>query len=912
MMELSPLMRQYYRIKARYNDAILLFRVGDFYETFDEDAKIASRELGIALTSTSRGKGRRIPMAGVPCHAAAPYIKKLVERGYRVAICEQLEEPKGKDVVKRDVVRVITPGTVFEETLLDERSSNYLVGVNFGGGRRVRTGMAIVDVSTGEFLVTEFEDDEEHTQLLNELARLRPAEILLPASLFPEERCAGDIEGASGESLVSKLERLKNELGIGGVTSYDDFYFDYENAYTTLINHFKVVSLDGFGCSDMTAAVGAAGAVISYLRDTQKSALTHISSIRTFSVSDFMVLDAITLRNLEIFKNLRDGSQRGTLLNVLDRTLTPMGARLLKKWLRFPLLDVIEINRRLDAVEELYDDALLRAELRDVLSEVHDVERIIGRVSYGSANARDLVALKKSLRELEKLKELLNGVRAEKLRAVRAALGDFSALVELIERGIVESPPPTVKEGGIIKEGFNEELDELRRLKQEGRRWLLNFEERERRRTGIKSLKVGYNKVFGYYIEVPRSQLRKVPPNYVRKQTLANAERFVTEELKDYEARVLGAEERIKELEYAIFEEIRAEVARRAREIQSVAAAVAELDVLLSFAEVAAENGYVRPEVHDGYDIVIEGGRHPVVELELRERGENFVPNDVHLSEENRLMIITGPNMSGKSTFMRQVALITLLTQIGSFVPASRARVGVVDRIFTRVGAYDDLAMGQSSFMVEMSETANILNNATERSLIILDEIGRGTSTLDGVSIAWAVAEYIHERVRAKTMFATHFHELTALEDLFDGIKCYNVSVREEGGEIFFVRKVVPGKGSKSYGIQVARLAGIPPAIIERARAVMAEIERGELAGTAAGAAMAATATATATAESRAGGTSGCGAAAAPQPATSGEGDAGVKNAERAIRELRALDLERMTPIEALNKLYELKRLLDE
>ena len=569
-----------------------------------------------------------------------------------------------------------------------------------------------------------------------------------------------------------------------------------------------------------------------------------------------------------------------------------MGARLLKKWLRFPLLDVAEINRRLDAVEELYNDALLRAELRDILSEIHDVERIIGRVSYGSANARDLVALKRSLRELDKLKELLSGVRAGKLRALWAALGNFSELVELIERSIVESPPPTVKEGGIIKKGFNEELDELRRLKQEGRRWLLNFEERERRRTGIKSLKVGYNKIFGYYIEVPRSQLRKVPPNYVRKQTLANAERFVTEELKDYEAKVLGAEERIKGLEYAIFEEVRAEVARRAKEIQSVSAAVAELDVLLSFAEAAAENGYVRPEVNDGYDIVIKDGRHPVVELELRERGENFVPNDVHLSKENRLMIITGPNMSGKSTFMRQVALITLMAQLGSFVPASRAKVGVVDRIFTRVGAYDDLAMGQSSFMVEMNETANILNNATERSLIILDEIGRGTSTLDGVSIAWAVAEYIHERIRAKTMFATHFYELTALEDLYENIKCYNVSVREEGGEIFFVRKVVRGKGSKSYGIQVAKLAGIPPTIIERARAVMTEIEEGEVAVGEGG--------------------SGNRDDATEKKAAASEGNASSdESIEEVIEKLRALDLERMTPIEALNKLYELKKLLD-
>ncbi|RJS75400.1 DNA mismatch repair protein MutS, partial [Methanophagales archaeon] len=781
MPEITPMMQQYYKIKEKYHDAILLFRVGDFYETFGEDAKIAARELNIALTTTGRGKGaaKRIPMAGVPFHAVTPYIRQLITKGYKVAVCEQIWDKTHKDVEKREVVRLITPGTVIEDSFLEERISNYLMCVNLVDSK---TGIAIVDVSTGEFLLTELDDDISHSSLLNEIDRVKPAEIILPDSL-----------------------ELELELNTCTISRYDDYYFDYKNAYTTLINHYGVISLDGFGCAELKAGITAAGAVISYLRDTQKRVLSHIKPPKTFFVSDYMILDSVTVRNLEIFNNIRDGTQRGTLVGVLDKTLTGMGSRLLKKNLQFPLLDTVEIKRREEVVKEFYEDILLRESLKEIFREVYDIERIISRISFGNANGKDLVLLKRSLLQINDLRGLLKKCRAEKIRTILKALRtkDFSEVVDLIERGIIEEPPGTIKEGGLVREGFNAELDELRKIKHEGRRWLAEFEEHEKARTGIKSLKVGYNKVFGYYIEVRKSWAGKVPETYIRKQTLTEAERYVTEELKDYEAKALSAEERIKELEYELFEQIRKAVGKRAKDIQEAANLVAELDMLLSFAEVAAENGYCCPEVDAGNEIVIREGRHPVVEKEVK---EGFVPNDVRLDKNNRLMLITGPNMSGKSTFMRQTALIVLMSQLGSFVPAREAKIGIVDRIFTRVGAYDDLSMGQSSFMVEMSETANILNNATERSLIILDEIGRGTSTLDGVSIAWSVGEYVNTRLKAKTMFATHFYELTELADALESTNCYNVSIKEAGDEIFFVRKVVEGRGSKSYGIQVAKL----------------------------------------------------------------------------------------------------------
>jgi len=865
MPEKTPMMQQYYKIKEKYRDAILFFRVGDFYETFGEDAKVASKELSITLTAIGRGKGaaRKIPMAGVPFHAVTPYIKQLIKKGYKVAICEQIEDKETKNIEKREVVRLITPGTIIEDSFLEERLSNYLMCVNL---MAERVGIAIVDVSTGEFSLTELEDDETHSSLLNEVERVKPAEIILPDS-------------------------VELELDTCTISRYDDYYFDYKNAYTTLINHFGVISLDGFGCSEFKAGVTAAGAVISYLRDTQKRILAHIKPPKTFFVSDYMVLDSVTVRNLEIFNNIRDGTQRGTLVSVLDKTLTGMGSRLLKKNLRFPLLDTGEIKGREEVVNEFYADILLRESLKAVFREIYDIERIISRVSYGNANARDLILLKRSLMQIEELRAIFKNCRSEKLKNGRRTLksSNFGEVVDLVARSIIEEPPVTVKEGGLLKEGFNAELDELRKIKHEGRKWLAGFEEHEKARTGIKSLKVGYNKVFGYYIEVRKSWIEKVPASYIRKQTLTEAERYITEELKVYEAKALSAEERIKELEYELFERIRKEVAKRAKEIQEVANLIAEMDMLLAFAEVAAENGYCCPEVEEGDEIVINAGRHPVVEKEVK---EGFVPNDIRLDKNSRLMVITGPNMSGKSTFMRQTALIVLMAQLGSFVPACEAKISVVDRIFTRVGAYDDLSMGQSSFMVEMSETANILNNATERSLIILDEIGRGTSTLDGVSIAWSVAEYVHERIKAKTMFATHFYELTELGDALDGTKCFNVSIKEVGDEIFFVRKVVEGRGSKSYGIQVAKLAGLPEEVIESAKGVLrrmeSEVEKG-----------------------------GEGLERKAEEKGEGEKKVGVETKREyvvqthpVVEELKSINLEKISPIEALNLLYEMKKMV--
>ncbi|MGC9443690.1 MAG: DNA mismatch repair protein MutS [Candidatus Methanospirareceae archaeon] len=858
--EQTPMMQQYYEIKSKYRDALLLFRVGDFYETFGEDAKIAARELNITLTATGRGKGaaRKTPMAGVPYHAVTPYIKQLIQKGFKVAICEQITDAASGEVERREVVRLITPGTVIEDTLLEERVSNYLLCVNLLEGL---VGIAIVDVSTGEFAVTEFTDDETHSSLVTEIERVRPAEIIMPESLVLEPV-------------------LDQELAT--ISRYDDYYFEFNTAFTTLINHFGVISLDGFGCGELKAGISAAGAVISYLRDTQKRVLAHIKPLKTFFVSDYMVLDSVSIRNLELFHNIRDGTARGTLVSVLDKTLTGMGSRLLKKSVQFPLLDTTEIQRRQEAVREYNNDILLRESLKDVFKETHDIERIISRISYGNANARDMIALKRSLQHCESLQSILKKCRATKnkdaLRALKSPA--YAEVVEMIEQSIQDEPPLTVKEGGVIKQRFNRELDELRTIKHEGRQWLADFEEHEKLRTGIKSLKVGYNKVFGYYVEVRKTWSEKVPESYIRKQTLTDAERYITEDLKEYEAKALSAEERIKELEYELFEQVRKAVARHAKQIQEAANAIAELDMLVAFADVAAENSYCCPTVNESDEIVITGGRHPVVEKQVR---EGFVPNDVHIGGPVRLMIITGPNMSGKSTFMRQVALIVLMAQLGSFVPAADAQIGVVDRIFTRVGAYDDLSMGQSSFMVEMSETANILNNATARSLIVLDEIGRGTSTVDGVSIAWAVAEYVSERIQAKTLFATHFYELTELADLLEGVHCYNVSIKEVADEVFFIRKVVEGRGSKSYGIQVAKLAGLPADVITSARQVLQRMEREAVrAGTGA--------------EER-----------APAPLVEKEI---VLQEHPVLEELKTINIEQISPIEALNLLHEMQKKL--
>jgi DNA mismatch repair protein MutS len=808
MPEITPMMRQWHRFKREYSDAILFFRAGDFYEMFHEDAVLAARELGITLTSRGREKGKPVPLAGVPYHAMETYLAKLVRKGYKVAICEQVEDPKqAKGVVKREVVRVVTPGTLMEESLLEEKSNNYLAALLVD---KSGAGIAYADLSTGEFACGEFSGEEAVEEALNQLVAISPAECLIPESI--------------SEELVEKLGKLLRDTFFNRV---GDSSFSYSSAKETLAQHFGVASLEGFGVAELTLGIACAGAVLGYLRETQKSALPHITKLRRLAMQEHMLLDAATLRHLEITRNLRDGSAKGTLLEVLDATTTAMGARLLKRWLLHPLTNVNKIRRRLDAVEELYNDYLLREELREALSKVYDLERLNSRIASGSANARDLVALKNSLRAVPEIRELLSQSKSELLNEIVAEMHALEDLVEKIELAIVDEPPASVREGGIIKPGYSEELDRLREAATQGKRWIAELEQREKRRTGIASLKVGYNSVFGYYIQVTKPNLHLVPKDYIRKQTLANAERFVTPELKEKEALILGAEERAAKLEYELFTQLREEAASRVKEVQSTAHALAKLDVLLSFAKVASERSYVKPRVDEGEVIEIKEGRHPVVEAYQRE----FVPNDAYLdSAKEQILIITGPNMAGKSTYLRQVALIVLLAQVGSFVPAKEARVGVVDRIFTRVGASDDLATGRSTFMVEMQEAANILNNATRRSLVILDEIGRGTSTFDGLSIAWAVVEYIHERIGAKTLFATHYHHLTELEQLLPRIKNYHIAVKEQGSDIIFLRKIMPGSIDKSYGIHVARLAGLPREVIENASQVLRRLEEEEVA----------------------------------------------------------------------------------
>ncbi len=796
------MMRQWHSFKRRYRDAIIFFRAGDFYEMFHEDAEIAARELGIALTSRGRERGKPVPLAGVPYHAMETYLAKLVRKGYKVAICEQVEDPKqAKGVVRREVVRVVTPGTLMEESLLEEKSNNYLGAVLVDKGR---AGVALADLSTGEFACGEFSEEEA----LNQLTALSPAECLLPAS-------AGEL-----------AERLRKHLRETFFNPLPEESFESSTARALLEEHFGVASLEGFGVAELKLGVACAGAVLRYLRETQKGALPHITRLRRLSTKEHMLLDASTLRHLEIIRNLRDGSAKGTLLEVMDRTATAMGARLLRRWLLSPLTSAERINRRLDAVEELYSDYLLQEELYEALREVYDLERLCSRIASGSANARDLVALKNSLRAVPAIKKLLSGCRSALLREIAAQLHPLEELAEEIDLAIVPEPPASVREGGIIRQGYSEELDKLREAATQGKRWLAELEQRERRRTGIASLKVGYNSVFGYYIQVTKPNLHLVPSDYIRKQTLANAERFVTPELKEKEALILGAEERAAKLEYELFSELREKAASKVEELQSTARALARLDVLLSFARVARERGYVKPEVDEGEVIEIREGRHPVVEVYERE----FVPNDAYLDGREQILIITGPNMAGKSTYLRQVALIVLLAQVGSFVPASSARIGVVDRIFTRVGASDDLTLGRSTFMVEMQEAANILNNASRRSLVILDEIGRGTSTFDGLSIAWAMVEYLHERIGAKTLFATHYHHLTELEQLLPRVRNYHIAVKEQGSEIIFLRKIMPGSVDKSYGIHVARLAGLPREVIESATQVLRRLEEEEVA----------------------------------------------------------------------------------
>ncbi len=791
----TPIRQQYLRIKRKYPQAIVLFRLGDFYETFDEDARVASRELEIVLTSREMGKGHRVPMAGIPYHALDNYLARLISRGHKVAICEQVTKPgETRGLVQREVVRLVTPGTVVEPSLLDSKANNYLVSVVLGGEE---VGVAYVDITTSEFAATQL----AFPRATAELERLKPSEIITADS--------SDLSDLQVAAPVSRLE---------------DYWFELEVAQKTVLDHFGVTTLDGYGCGHLPLAIRAVGSIIHYLEETQKGVLGQVTRLYTYSTGSFMALDEQTQTNLELFRTGRSGSASGSLLSAIDLTRTAMGGRLLKRWLGQPLLDINELVRRQDAANWFYDNTLPRSQVISLLGEVADLERLINRVKSNIATPRELVTLRRSLEVIPELKQMFGPDNP--IGWLKDELQPCQDVVALIAEAIVEQPPASLDEGGVVRRGFSAELDSLRQASQNARQYLANLERQERERTGIKSLKVGYNKVFGYYIEVSKSNLGHVPQDYIRKQTLVGGERFFTPELKEYESLILNAEERIAELEAQIFRQVCHQVGASGEQILAVANAVAGIDVFSSLAEIAVRHSYVRPRLTEGNEVAISQGRHPVVERSLADG--SFVPNDSYLSNDDaQLIVLTGPNMSGKSTYLRQVALIVLLSQIGSFVPAASVTIGLVDRIFTRIGAREDIAAGQSTFMVEMVETANILNNATPRSLIILDEIGRGTSTYDGLSIARAVAEYLHNhpRLGAKTLFATHYHEMVELASFLPRVKNFNVAVSEEAGEVVFLYKIVPGGVDKSYGIHVAQLAGLPRSVVHRAREVLAELE---------------------------------------------------------------------------------------
>ncbi|WP_313525778.1 DNA mismatch repair protein MutS [Anaerotignum sp.] len=810
MAKITPMMQQYFEIKENYKHCLLFFRLGDFYEMFFEDAVIASKELEITLTGKDWGQEERAPMCGVPFHSADGYIARLVEKGYKVAICEQVEDPKlAKGIVKRDVVRVITPGTVLDNAILDERKNNYILAVYSSAAGY---GISACDVSTGEFQTTEFASIQAANKILDEIARFSPAEVICNES-FLNNPLANQIQ----EKFYLYLNDIDNRM------------FDFATAKDAILKHFQVKTLEGYGLNKKPMAVAAAGALLWYLLETQKNELSHISSVKYYTMADFMLLDVSSRRNLELTETMREKSRKGSLLWVLDKTQTAMGARLLRKWVEQPLLSTEEVQKRLDGVEELYRDLFLREEIKDILRSMYDFERIMSRVIYQSANARDLAALKNSIENLPLLKNILSRCKSSYLSELCANLDPLENIHALINQAIVEDPPFSVREGGMIKSGFNGELDTYAQAKEKGTTWIKQMEEEEKEKTNIKNLKVRFNKVFGYYIEVTKSNIKEVPERYIRKQTLANCERYITPELNDLAEVILGAEEKIVAMEYQLFTEIRNAVAAEVERIQYCAYIVSVVDALQSLADVAQSMNYVKPIVDDGNVISVKDGRHPVVEKMMQDQ---FIPNDVYLDkDETRLAIITGPNMAGKSTYMRQTALIVLMAQIGSFVPAQAAHIGIVDRIFTRVGASDDLSAGQSTFMVEMTEVANILNNATAKSLLILDEIGRGTSTFDGLSIAWAVLEYIADakQIGAKTLFATHYHELSELEGKLSGVKNYCIAVQEVGEDIIFLRKIKRGGADHSYGVQVAKLAGLPPKVIRRSGQILKQLNAADI-----------------------------------------------------------------------------------
>ncbi len=881
MSKLTPMMKQYHLAKQQHPDALLMFRLGDFYELFGDDARTASRELDIVLTSRSPSKGAaRMPMCGVPYHAVDSYLAKLIRKGYRVAVCEQTEDPsKAKGLVKREVTRIVTPGTVLDTAMLDERANNWLVAVCREGARY---GLAAVDGSTGDFIATEVGDGAGGTRpeeaLVNELERLGPSEIIVPTDLYED---------------TTMRTLLGQRIG-AAVHRGSDLAFTQEGGGHILRDQLKVVSLEGFGLEGHALATAAAGAAVDYLRETQRGALLHLDRVSFHGGSQFMVLDATAQRNLELVRSLRDGTTRATLLGVLDLTETPMGARLLRRRLVQPLMDLPGISERHDQVEALAAAAMAREELMDALGELHDLERLTSRVASGYATPRDLGALRASLGVVPRVRATAEGVGAAAVARAAADIADFSDLRGLLERALVDNPPPVSKQGGILRDGFSKELDAIKEEVRGSKDWVHRLQEVERARTGIRSLRVGFNKVFGYYIEVSTPNVHLVPPDYRRKQTIANGERYITEELKRHEDLILSADEKIDALEETLFEELRAQAAARAGELMASARRAADLDVACALAEVAVRRRYVRPRMDAGPRLWVRDGRHPVLETLMPEG--DFVPNDSDLDSSTvQLALITGPNMAGKSTYMRQLALICIMAQAGSFVPAARAELGLVDRVFTRVGASDDLARGQSTFMVEMIETASILNCSTDRSLLLLDEIGRGTSTFDGLSIAWAVVEYIHAHSRAKTLFATHYHQLTDLDRMLPRLRNYHITAEERGGEVVFLRKVVDGPTDKSYGIQVAALAGLPREVVERAKDILVSIESRDA------------------------------ITVAPQPGGGGprlvqtvlfdpDGtpySGGTPRPSPLEDEVRGIDLMNLTPLQALTKLGELKARLE-
>ena len=870
---LTPMMKIYCETKEQYKDCILFYRLGDFYEMFFDDALTASRELEITLTGKSCGLDERAPMCGIPYHAVEGYLNRLVAKGYKVAICEQVEDPKtAKGIVKREVVRIVTPGTNLDTQALDETKNNYIMCIVYIADRY---GVAIADISTGDYFVTELPDS---SRLMDEIYKFSPSEIICNEAFY-----------MSGMD----LDAMRDKLGIT-IYSLDSWYFDDAVCKDKLLEHFKVKNFAGLGLADYDCGIISAGALLIYLFETQKNSLSNLTHITPYVTGKYMMIDSSTRRNLELCETLREKQKRGSLLWVLDKTRTAMGARTLRKNVEQPLIDKSEINRRLDAVEELKNQAIAREEIREYLSPVYDLERLITKITYGSANPRDLTAFKGSLEMLPPIRYILQDLQAPLLKEIYEDLDALEDLCDLVAKAIREDPPLAMKEGNIIRDGYNEEVDKLRRAKSDGKDWLAKLENDEREKTGIKNLKIKYNKVFGYYLEVTNSYRDLVPDYFTRKQTLANAERYITPELKELEDMILGAEDKLINLEYDLFCEVRNRIAAEVVRIQKTAKAVAKLDTFVSLAVVADQNNYCRPKINENGVIDIKDGRHPVVEKMMN--NDMFIANDTYLDNgNNRISIITGPNMAGKSTYMRQTAIIVLMAQIGSFVPASSAKIGIVDRIFTRVGASDDLASGQSTFMVEMNEVANILRNATSNSLLVLDEIGRGTSTFDGLSIAWAVVEHISnpKLLGAKTLFATHYHELTELEGKLHNVNNYCIAVKEKGDDIVFLRKIVRGGADKSYGIQVAKLAGVPDSVIERAKQIVEELSANDI-------------TAVTKNLSVETGTK-------KKKEKLDEVDLAqmslfdtVKD-DDILEELKSVDLSNMTPIDALNKLYELQ-----